>query len=120
MDIDSSAFHGDFSSVYEANSRNSEATKKHLTKTCVFDTLKSYDYMGIIMVITATELKANIGQYLNLLSEDDVFITKNGKIVAKLSKPNEDKQAILDSLVGITAGNPVSLEEAKKARLSRK
>jgi len=31
----------------------------------------------------------------------------------------EDKQAILDSLVGITAHNPVSLEEAKRERLSR-
>ncbi|MFP3089363.1 type II toxin-antitoxin system prevent-host-death family antitoxin [Treponema sp. TIM-1] len=71
------------------------------------------------MVITATELKTNIGRYLNVASEDDVFITKNGKIVAKLSSPIRDKQAILDSLVGITAHNPVSLEEAKKERLSR-
>jgi hypothetical protein len=31
----------------------------------------------------------------------------------------QDKQAILDSLVGITSGNPVSLETAKKARLAR-
>ena len=72
------------------------------------------------MVITATELKANIGYYLGLASKDDVFITKNGKLVAKISKPVQDKQAILDSLVGITAHNPVSLEEAKRERLSRK
>jgi hypothetical protein len=31
----------------------------------------------------------------------------------------QEKQAILDSLVGITAGNPVSLEEARKERLAR-
>ena len=72
------------------------------------------------MVITATELKANIGHYLSAASEDDVFITKNGKLVAKLSSPVLDKQALLDSLVGITANNPVSLEEAKKERLARK
>jgi len=71
------------------------------------------------MIITTTELKANIGRYLRAVSEDEVFITKNGKIIAKLSGPAQDKQAILDSLVGITAGNPVSLEEAKKERLSR-
>ena len=71
------------------------------------------------MIITATELKANIGHYLNAVSEDEVFITKNGKIVAKLSSPNQNKQAILDSLVGLTASNPVSLKEAKKERLSR-
>jgi prevent-host-death family protein len=71
------------------------------------------------MVITATELKANIGQYLNLVSAEEVYITRNGKLVAKLSSPAEDKQAILDSLVGITAANPVSLAEARAERLSR-
>jgi prevent-host-death family protein len=71
------------------------------------------------MVITATELKENVGHYLTAVSEDEVFITKNGKIVAKLSSPEQDKQAMLDSLVGITAGNPVSLEEAKRERLAR-
>jgi prevent-host-death family protein len=71
------------------------------------------------MVVTATELKANIGHYLDTVSRDDVFITKNGKLVAKLSGLAQDKQAVLDSLVGITAGNPVSLEEAKRERLSR-
>jgi antitoxin (DNA-binding transcriptional repressor) of toxin-antitoxin stability system len=69
------------------------------------------------MVITATELKANIGHYLNAVSEDDVFITKNGKVVARLSSPVQDKQAILDSLVGITSYNPVSLEEARKEQV---
>jgi prevent-host-death family protein len=71
------------------------------------------------MVVTATELKANIGRYLDAAARDEVFITKNGKLIAKLSSPAQDKQAILDSLVGITAHNPVSLEEAKKERLSR-
>ena len=55
------------------------------------------------MVVTATELKANIGHYLNAVSEDDVFITKNGKLIAKLSSPSQDKQTLLDSLVGVTA-----------------
>ena len=71
------------------------------------------------MIITATELKTNMSRYLKVISEDDVLITKNGKLVARLSKPAQDKQAILDSLVGITANNPVSLEEAKKQRLAR-
>jgi antitoxin (DNA-binding transcriptional repressor) of toxin-antitoxin stability system len=71
------------------------------------------------MVVTATELKANMGYYLNIISEGEVYITKNGKVVAKLSQPMQDKQALLDSLVGITAENPVSLEEAKRERLAR-
>jgi prevent-host-death family protein len=71
------------------------------------------------MVVTATELKSNMGYYLNAVSRDDVFISKNGKLIAKLSGINQDKQAILDSLVGITANNPVSLEDAKIERLAR-
>ena len=76
------------------------------------------------MIVSATELKANIDHYLNAVSEDEVLITENGKIVAKLSanavdEASKDKQAILDSLVGITAEYPVSLEEAKMERLSR-
>jgi prevent-host-death family protein len=71
------------------------------------------------MVVTATELKANIGHYLDVVSEDEVFITRNGKIVAKLSDPSHDKQILLDSLVGITAHHPVSPAEVKKERLAR-
>jgi len=71
------------------------------------------------MVVTATQFKTNIGYYLDTVSEDDIYITKNGKVVARLSSPVGDKQILLDSIVGITANNPVSLEEAKKERLSR-
>ena len=71
------------------------------------------------MVVTATIFKAKIGHFLDIVSENEVFITKNGKMVAKLSNPAQDKQALLDSLVGLTAHNPVSLEEAKGERLAR-
>ena len=37
------------------------------------------------MVVTATEFKVNFGKYLNLVKSEDVFISKNGKIVAKVS-----------------------------------
>jgi len=36
-----------------------------------------------------------------------------------LSGSFKDKEAILNGLVGITAGNPMDLEEAKKERLAR-
>jgi prevent-host-death family protein len=72
------------------------------------------------MVVTATQFKANIGHYLDTISENDVYITKNGKMVAKLIDPMKDKMSILNSLVGITAGNPVSLEEAKTERILKR
>ena len=35
------------------------------------------------MSITATELKSNLGKYLLLAATEDIFITRNGKVVAK-------------------------------------
>ena len=37
----------------------------------------------------------------------------------KLSESAKEKEKLLDSLIGIATGNPVSLEEAKKERLAR-
>jgi prevent-host-death family protein len=71
------------------------------------------------MIITATELKSNIGKYLDTISDDDIYVTRRGKMVAKIISPMRDKQAILDSLVGIAKDNPITLEEARAERLSR-
>ena len=43
------------------------------------------------MSITATELKNNLGKYLLLSATEDIFITKNGKIIAKLTNPYQDR-----------------------------
>lgn len=43
------------------------------------------------MSITATEYKMNLGKYLTLSQTEDVYITRNGKVVAKLSDPNQNK-----------------------------
>lgn len=43
------------------------------------------------MSITATELKTNLGKYLMLAETEDIYITRNGKVVAKLSNPYQDR-----------------------------
>ena len=43
------------------------------------------------MSITATELKINLGKYLMLAETEDIYITRNGKVVAKLSNPYQDQ-----------------------------
>lgn len=43
------------------------------------------------MSITATELKNNLGKYLQISATEDIFITKNGKVVAKLTNPYYDR-----------------------------
>ena len=40
------------------------------------------------MSVTATELKMNLGKYLMLAETEDVFITKNGKVIAELKWRN--------------------------------
>ena len=40
-------------------------------------------------VITATELKQNLGKYIELSKEEDVIVKKNGKIVTVLTSPSE-------------------------------
>lgn len=50
------------------------------------------------MLITATELKNNFGKYLLLAATEDIFITRNGKVVAKLSNPNQDRVEMAKSL----------------------
>lgn len=54
-----------------------------------------------MMQITATELKLNLGKYLNLVCLEDILITKNGKITAKLVNPNASH---VDYLCGILEG----------------
>lgn len=53
------------------------------------------------MTVTATEFKLNLGKYLSLAKSQEIFITKNGRNIAKLTSPDIDKINILDSLVGI-------------------
>ncbi len=68
------------------------------------------------MSITATELKQNLGKYLALSLTEDIFITKNGKIVAKLTNPYQTRVETATSLFGILPSD-LSLEDAKAERL---
>ena len=35
------------------------------------------------MIVTATEFKSNLGKYLDMVATQDVYITKNGKNIAR-------------------------------------
>ena len=70
------------------------------------------------MSITASELKMNLGKYLLLSATEDIYITKNGKIIAKLSNPFQDRVNLVESLIGVLPGD-FTLEEAREERLSK-
>ncbi|MBO5388106.1 MAG: type II toxin-antitoxin system prevent-host-death family antitoxin [Lachnospiraceae bacterium] len=71
------------------------------------------------MSITATELKNNLGKYLVLSATEDIFITRNGKIIAKLTNPHMDRVETAKSLFGILPKD-ADLEDAKAERLGAK
>lgn len=68
------------------------------------------------MMITATALKTNLGKYLMAAEKEDVFITKNGRTIAKLTAPYKRRLEIVDELWG-SVPNTMTLEEAKADRL---
>ena len=70
------------------------------------------------MSITATELKLNLGKYLLLAEKEDVFITKNGKVVAKLTNPFQDRVSMAQSLFGSVPAE-MTLEEAREERRNK-
>lgn len=70
------------------------------------------------MSITATELKMNLGKYLTLAQSEDVFISKNGKIIAKLTNPNADRVELAMSLRGIIPAD-ITAGEAREERLGK-
>ena len=69
------------------------------------------------MSITATELKMNLGKYLMLAETEDIYITRNGKVVAKLSNPYQDRVDVAKSLFGVLSAD-MTLEEAREERLN--
>ncbi len=61
------------------------------------------------MSITATELKNNLGKYLLLSAKEDIYITKNGRVVAKLTNPYQERIELAKSLIGILPKNAVEI-----------
>jgi len=71
------------------------------------------------MFVTATEFKTNFGKYLEIITKEDIFITKNGKIIAKVSNP---QVSAVDSISGILSGllpDDFDRKNLKEERMSK-
>jgi len=53
------------------------------------------------MKVALSQLKTNIGKYINLADKQDVYITRNGKLVAKIVGTNRNRVADMKSLFGV-------------------
>ena len=71
------------------------------------------------MVVTATEFKTNLGKYLDAVGSEDIYITRNGKTVARMVNPNV---SAVDTLSGLLAGQlpeDYDEEDLREERLTR-
>ena len=70
------------------------------------------------MIVTATEFKTNFGKYLDLSTQEDIFITRNGKTIAKVVNPHI---SAVDSLRGMLKDIPsdIDLDSLREERLSK-
>ena len=72
-----------------------------------------------MLEITATEFKTNLGHYLDLVPTEDIWVTKNGKYVARLVNPNV---SAVDSISGILKGKAsedIDRHSIRDERISR-
>ena len=79
------------------------------------------------MLIALSDLKVNIGKYVDLADTEDIIITKYGKPTAKIvrfdkepwyQKKLPEKITSVDSLFG-TLPNDIDLDDVRMERLSK-
>lgn len=61
--------------------------------------------------ISVSDLKVNAGKYVSMAQDQDIFITKNGKVVAKLVTAQPDKKASWDNIVSIFRAADLNLPD---------
>lgn len=70
------------------------------------------------MSITATELKKNLSYYIDLSQKEDIWVTRNGKVVTKLTSPFRTRVDTAKSLFGSVPAT-MTLEESRNERLNQ-
>ena len=71
------------------------------------------------MTITASEFSSNLDKYLALAENEDIYISRNGKVSVKLVSSRQDKVEAMQSLLGCIPAD-ITLEDAKEERLRQK
>lgn len=69
------------------------------------------------MLVSISQLKTNPSKYVDLADRETIFITKNGKKIAKLVGTKGDKVAAAKELFGILPKD-ATLDEARTGRLN--
>jgi len=68
--------------------------------------------------VSISELDGNLARYVEMAQDQDVLITKNGKVVAKLVTAKADKVAAAKELFRLLPkGTDVDLDKIREERL---
>lgn len=70
------------------------------------------------MKLSLAEFKTGIDQYLDLVGEEEIILTKDGKRIAKITPESEDLATVIRSLRGILP-QTATLEEAHEERMAK-
>ncbi len=71
-------------------------------------------------LVSLTELKTNLGKYVAIAGEgvQDIFISKNGKVIAKLVTAKVDKVAAAEELLSMfPKGEEVDYDQMREERV---
>lgn len=63
--------------------------------------------------ISVSELKTNAGKYVTMAMEQDIMITKNGKVVAKLVTAKADKKDAFKHFLSLFPEKGLDLDPAQ-------
>lgn len=71
------------------------------------------------MVVTATEFQNNFDKYLKLIASEDIFITNNGKTIAKMINPQTSAVDALRGMLKKDVPPDIDLNSLREERLSK-
>ena len=69
------------------------------------------------MQISLSELKVNVGKYVDMAENQEVFITRNGKQIAKIVGMRAEKADAARALIG-SIKSDLDYEKAREGRLA--
>lgn len=65
--------------------------------------------------ITLSDLKADPGKYVRMAQNQDIMITRYGKVVAKIVTAAPDKKAAWDTITNVFRGEGIELTDQEIA-----
>lgn len=71
------------------------------------------------MQVTATEFKLNMGKYLDLVRTEDIWITRNGKTIAKVVDPRVSSVDFISGTLSGKVSDQLERHTLREERLAR-